>query len=178
VSGVDPFVHHLLRLGAVTLFASAAIHKLRHPASFRSALADYQLLPGATVTPASRAIPWLELCAAAALLIPAATPLAAFLGVALLLIYALAIGVNLIRGRREIDCGCGLAGGARPLGVSLLRRDVALVQGLLALLLPVAVRSWSSLDTIALALATGTVVLLYAAIDVALANSARQREVV
>jgi hypothetical protein len=177
VSGLDPFVHQLLSLGGLLLFASAALHKLRDPLSFRSAVAGYRLLPNALVGPVSRAIPWLELCTAGAFLIPAAAHRAEWLGVTLLVISAVAISANLARGRREIDCGCGLAGGARPLGVSLLLRNVVLIQGLLALLLPVAARPWSVIDTAVLLPATGTLILLYAAVDVALANSFRQREV-
>ena len=42
-----------------------------------------------------------------ALLIPAAATLAALSAGTLLCIYIAAIGINLLRGRRNIDCGCG-----------------------------------------------------------------------
>lgn len=173
---IDPVVHHLLQLGGGLLFGFAAVHKLRDPAAFRSALAGYRLLPDGLVAPVARGLPWLELGLAAALLLPASTPLAAWSAAALLALYAGAVGVNLARDRREIDCGCGGAGGSRPLGASLLVRNGVLIAALLFLLEPVSERGLTALDMATLIFATGCLALLYAAIDVALANGARRRE--
>ncbi len=173
---VDPLVHHLLQLAGALLFASAALHKLRDPAAFRSALAGYRLLPDALVPATARGLPAAELGVAAALLVPALTPVGAAAGAAMLALYAAAVAINLLRGRREIDCGCGGVGGSRPLGASLVARNVLLVLALSALFAPVVERPFSPLDVWVLGLATGTFALLYAAVDVALANAARQRE--
>ena len=176
MSAIDPVVHHLLQLGGALLFGFAAAHKLRDPAAFRSALAGYRLLPDGLVAPVARGLPWLELGLAVALLLPTSTSLAAWLAAALLALYAGAVAANLARGRREIDCGCAGAGGSRPLGSSLLVRNALLIVALLLLSTPVVERSFSALDIATLVFATITLALLYAAIDVALANGARQRE--
>ena len=44
------------------------------------------------------------------LIVPATRPAAAMLAFALLAIYGVAIAINLVRGNRRIDCGCGGAG--------------------------------------------------------------------
>ena len=45
-------------------------------------------------------------------------------GAALLLAYAAVMAINLVRGRRFIDCGCG--GAAQPLSLGLVLRNVVL----------------------------------------------------
>ena len=174
---VDPLVHHLLRVGGALLFAAAAAHKLRGLPSFQSALAGYRLLPPAWAAPAARLIPVLELAVAVGLLLPGLTAPAAWAAAAVLAIYAGAVAINLLRGRREIDCGCGGPGGDRPLGVSLVVRNLVLIWGLLVTTAPVAPRAWTGLDTIHLLFAAVAALLLYSAIDVALANASRGRAV-
>jgi hypothetical protein len=169
---VDPLIHHLLRVGGALLFAAAAAHKLRGRASFQSALAGYRLLPASWARPAARTMPWLELGLASALLYSAS---AAWAGAALLATYAAAIAINLLRGRAGIDCGCGGPGGSRPLGLSLVVRNLVLAALLLLSTAPVVARGWTALDSFHLAVATLAAALLYTAIDVALANASRQR---
>lgn len=114
------------------LFLLAASHKLSSLSGFRAVLRDYALLPDAFVAPASVAIPLAETMLAAAWLGAAANVLSAAAAaastVALLAAYTLAIAVNLLRGRRYISCGCGLAGG----GAEYLSWGLALRNGFLA----------------------------------------------
>ncbi|WP_328799179.1 MauE/DoxX family redox-associated membrane protein, partial [Sandarakinorhabdus rubra] len=94
------------------VFLVAGIDKLRHRELLPGVIANYRLLPPALVTPAAALLPLAELAVAAGLLAgvwqPAAwAPLAA---IALLLTFAAAMAINIGRGRRHIDCGCGHAG--------------------------------------------------------------------
>jgi hypothetical protein len=59
------------------------------------------------------------------LTVPVARPAAAMLALALLVAYGAAIAINLARGNRRIDCGCGGAG--QGLSWFLVLRNVLLV---------------------------------------------------
>jgi hypothetical protein len=118
-------------IGALTLILlGAAWHKLSEPNMFLSALAAYRLLPQSLLDVAARGIPLLEIALGAGMLVPATRSIA-LVGVALLMIgYALAIGINLARGRSYIDCGCG--GAAHPLSWGLIVRNGVLAAAALA----------------------------------------------
>lgn len=106
---IDPILPLVFATALALLFGMAAQHKLGllKNKRFAAQLQAYQLLPEVMVAPAARALPWLELAVAFCLLIPQTRPAAALLGAALLLLYAAAMAVNLLRGLKDIDCGCG-----------------------------------------------------------------------
>jgi hypothetical protein len=172
-SGIDPVVGACLRAGLALLFAAAAWHKLGRVREFRAALAAYRLLPGRAVPAAAAALAAAEVAVALALLLPslgAAGPIGA---AALLLFYAGAIAVNLLRGRREIDCGCGGIAGAQPIAWGLVLRNAALSAAAAACALPLARRPLVWVDAISLVGGVAALALLYAAGDLALAHGRR-----
>lgn len=171
----DPMVHHVLALAGALLFATAAWHKLRAPAAFGAALSAHRLLPARLVRPFAQWLPLLELALAGLLLVPATAPVAAIPASLLMVLYGAVIAINLLRGRRDLDCGCGGPGGERPLSWGLVVRNLALASGLGALVLPVSARPLGSLDAVHALLTLATAALLYSAVDVALANAARSR---
>ena len=95
------------------LFAVAGIDKLRHRDLLPGVIANYRLLPDALVAPAAALLPGVELLVGAGLLLGFA-PLAPMVAIALLLVFAAAMAINIGRGRRHIDCGCGHSGLASP----------------------------------------------------------------
>ncbi|MHC8314901.1 MauE/DoxX family redox-associated membrane protein [Pseudomonas sp. LB3P31] len=168
---IDPIFIIASALAIAVLLASAATHKLRAPARFNQQLADYQLLPDALVRPASRVIPLLELVIAFALLVPISRSWAALAAAGLIALYASAIGINLWRGRRDIDCGCAGPDQAQPLRpVLLLRNSVLISLALLASLAPLA-RDLHVFDGFVTIAASAVALLIYAAADGLLANS-------
>ncbi len=172
---VDPAVQGGLHGFGALVLGAAALHKLREPAAFRTALAGYDLLPAAWAPTAARLLAWGEAALAVALLLPGTGPLPALAAAGLLALYSAAVTWNLARGRAQIDCGCGGAGGERPLGADLVLRNAALAGALLAAALPAAPRTAVWLDVVtALGVAFG-LALAHAAFDVALANAARLR---
>lgn len=173
---LDPLVQLVLRTGAALLFLGAALPKLRRPAAFRAALAGYQLLPSRLLPAAGAGLAGAELLVAAGCALPPAAPAACLAGAALLALYTGAIAINLARGRRGIDCGCGGPGGARPLGPELALRNALLAGLLLLAALPAGGRSLVWLDALSGVGLLAALVLVYAAADVALANAARLRE--
>jgi hypothetical protein len=152
---IDPAVHALLRFGLAGLLAGAAAHKLRDLHAFRVALGDYRILPWALTGLAAPALVAGELGAAALLLSPAARPWGFAAAAALLALYSAAIAWNLLRGRRDIDCGCFGPALHVGLGGGLLARNAVLLAAAGAGLAPVAPRPLGALDaaTIAGALA-------------------------
>jgi hypothetical protein len=97
--------------GFVSLvFLRALLHKLGRYVEWIGALHEYRLIPARFVPLVAIMIIAAEAYAAAGLMFPGSRVGAAMLGCGLLLVYAIAIGVNLLRARTSIDCGCGGAG--------------------------------------------------------------------
>jgi uncharacterized membrane protein YphA (DoxX/SURF4 family) len=87
------------------VFLRSGVGKVTALAQFRTAVANYRLLPAVLVAPVAYGLPFAEI-AAAILLALGILPLVVAAALALLLLaFAVAIAVNLARGR-VIDCGC------------------------------------------------------------------------
>lgn len=171
MSGLDPAVAWLLRGALGVLFAAAALHKWRDAAGFRATLADYRLLPAAAVAPAAGAIAALEAGLALALWVPVTAPAAAGAAAAVLAAYAAAIGVNLLRGRRHVACGCLGPAAEQPLHAGLVVRNGVLVAAALLAALPVGARPLAALDVATVLLGVATLCFLYLAADGLLASA-------
>ena len=160
---IDPVWSLALRAGLALLLASAAVAKLRDLRGFVAAVAGYRLLPAALAAPAAAGFVAGELLLAVCLWL---TPLraASALGAALLLsLYGIAIAINLARGRRDIDCGCGGPLAKQSLSEALVLRNALLAGAALAAALPVAPRALGWLDLWTLAAAVTSMAILYAA---------------
>lgn len=130
----------LLRAALAVLFAAAAVHKLRDRRRFDGIVLDYRLLPPRVAVRVAAALPWLELGLATTLL---AAPRVGLGGAAGLLgTYASAMGINLARGRRLIDCGCG----AKPQRLSAWRVTTNLLLAGAALWAATAGSAWAALS--------------------------------
>ena len=86
-------------------FVVAALPKLADPPSFAHMIYNYRLAPGSLVNLAALVLPWLELTCGVALILGIWSRPAAAIVAGLLLVFAVAISVNLLRGH-AIDCGC------------------------------------------------------------------------
>jgi hypothetical protein len=159
--------------GVALILLLAALDKLRDLEQFTAVVAQYRILPGAGAAWAARAIPLAEICAAGLLLWPAARPAGATLAVALLLTFAAAIAVNLLRGRRDIDCGCGGLGGGQTLSWWLVLRNVVLAVLALAGAAEGTARTLTWLDLCTALAATLALLALYAAFNQLGANAPR-----
>lgn len=102
----------LCRLALAAVFVAAACAKIADPAAFALAVSRYHILPGALINVAAIGLPWVELFAGLALLLPAATPalrrfrLGALLVVAAMLAtFTVAIAHLLLQGQTA-SCGC------------------------------------------------------------------------
>ena len=86
-------------------FVVAALPKIADPPSFAHMVYNYRLLPGPLVNLAALTMPWAELLMGVALICGIWRRTAATLVGALLVVFIVAISINLLRGN-AIDCGC------------------------------------------------------------------------
>ena len=86
-------------------FVAAALPKIGDPPSFAHMVYNYRLLPGPLVNLTALTMPWAELLMGIALICGIWRRTAATLVGALLLLFVVAVSVNLLRGN-AIDCGC------------------------------------------------------------------------
>ena len=167
---IDPIISTSAALALSVIFASAASHKLRKPRWFRRQVEEYRLAPTFLTPAIAIGLPAAELLIAIGLLWPTNRQTAASVALVLIAAYALAIGINLLRGRHDMDCGCSGPALRQPLHPMLLLRNFFLGVLALSALFPVLNRSVSLHDSFVMIAAGTTVVLLYAAADLWLAN--------
>jgi len=103
----DPVIPIISSLLLSYIFVVAGLHKWQDIAEFKTTLSNYQVVPESLLSGFTYIVPVLEIVCGVALLLPSTSILAAFLAAVLLLMYIFAIAINLIKGRRSIDCGCG-----------------------------------------------------------------------
>ncbi len=168
---VDPVLQWALRGSLALLFLGASRHKLRAPAAFRASLANYRLLPENSLAWAVPSIAGIELTIGVLLVLPGFGGASAWAAAALLCLYTAAIAVNLARGRREIDCGCGGPGSRRPLSGELVLRNGVLIGAALFCALPGSGRALVWMDAVSVVAGVAVLGLLYLAIDGGLANA-------
>ncbi len=161
----DPAIAILIACSMAALFASASWHKFRHYREFVAALGAYRLLPASSVSSAAVLLAGLEAATALGLLVSFTRAIAAATGCSLLLLYAGAVAVNLIRGRVNLDCGCMGPTQRQPIRAWMVGRNVALTVYLGLSTLTPTDRVLSATDFITVGAGTLVVVLLYAILE-------------
>jgi hypothetical protein len=172
---VDPALQLIVRASLSLLFARAALHKLRDVAGFGAALERYELLPAPWAVPAGAFVIAAEVGVAAGVWLPRVAPAAALGAAALLALYAGAIAVNLVRGRRDIDCGCSGPARRQPISAALVVRNGVIAAAAVLGALPAGPRALLWVDGVTVAASVAALACLYAAADGLLAESAHGR---
>jgi hypothetical protein len=159
----DPVVLGTAQWTLALLFALSSWSKLRDRAVFAATVADYHLVPDALTGPLATAIPFTEAVIAPALLFEGTRVTAAAWAAGLVLLFSLAVLVNLLRGRTYIDCGCFSGAFRQRIGWDVLARNGVLL-GVIAWVghSPEPSRAAHWLDMVTMAAAAGAVVLLFA----------------
>jgi uncharacterized membrane protein YphA (DoxX/SURF4 family) len=119
-----------LRLLLGGLLLIAGVTKLADRAAFRDAVAEYDVLPPTLARPFANLVPIVELTLGALLLFGLLTVPAAALAVPLFGSFALAIAINVSRGR-HIDCHCFGSTTSDQIGWSALLRSSLLASAAL-----------------------------------------------
>ena len=162
---LDPVIPLVISLSLAALWLLAAAQKLRAFDSFSGVLADYRLLPARVTGVCAAAVIGVELCLGIGLLMPIGRNFALAGSALVLVLYAGAIAVNLVKGRRFIDCGCSGFAGQQPLGMWLVARNLLLALMAFAATLPVQGRALVWFDAVAVSAAVCISAFLYAAIN-------------
>ncbi len=112
-------------LAAIFLFS--AFGKLRDRRAFVSIVLDYHILPKRWARRFAAVLPWLEMAVGLMLLLGLSTRIAAALSGLLLLTFIVAMGVNLLRGRKDLNCGCSGARQHQKISGRLILRNAILL---------------------------------------------------
>jgi|GEM_PF-1454425 len=88
------------------IFALSAISKLSAPGIFQADVAAYHIVPNLLVAPFALALPWLEAMLALYLLLGLFVRPAAIVAGLLLLIFTIALAINVATGNTAHGCGC------------------------------------------------------------------------
>ena len=175
---LDPVAISALSAVLSVIFLTGAWQKLRDPALFRANVENYRLLPDSLAWPAAILLPVWELAAGVLLLFGATRTAGALLSIGLLSVVTAAVVINLLRGRTEIDCGCGSLGGhvgEQTLNWGLPARNAVLVVAALLTLRGDAARALVWIDYLSVAGGTLGLLGLYVTANQLMANHPRLR---
>ncbi len=100
-----PWLNTRVQIALGLIFIVAATSKVMDPPAFAKAVWNYKLLPLWALHPVALTLPWLELFCGVALCLGSWVRAAAGWITGLLLVFTLALGINLAR-RHPVDCGC------------------------------------------------------------------------
>lgn len=160
---IDPVISWAIALSVAVLFVATASHKLRDWEQFREVVRNYRLLPEALVPLSAAILIALELSAAVLVLLVATRPIGAELSAGILAAYAVAIAINLRRGRVNLDCGCLGISRRQPVRWWMVGRNVAIAALALIAGQPVMSRELTALDGVTIVCATLSLAFLYTA---------------
>jgi putative oxidoreductase len=123
----SPYLSLLFRLVLGVLFFYAGFVKIADPLGFALALYNYHILPAWMINPLAICLPWVEVVIGASLLVGIMIPGGALVVTGMLAIFAVAIGISLIRGL-DIACGCfSTSAAAEPISWLYVVRDILLL---------------------------------------------------
>lgn len=128
---ITPVAGYVALCTLAVILGVGAIAKLRAISVFEMAVAGYRLLPESTTGPFALSFAVVELASAVLLLVPGLRIWGVVCALVIIGLATLGILVNLVRGRVDIDCGCG--GLSRSDGSGLSWWFVARNGGLLVL---------------------------------------------
>ena len=100
-----PWLTIRVQIALGVIFVVAALPKLADPPSFAHMIYNYRLVPGGMINISALIMPWLEVLCGVALILGVWTRPARDLIALLLIVFIIAISINLFRGN-AIDCGC------------------------------------------------------------------------
>ena len=169
----DPVVGASALALLAAVLGGAALHKLLDLRAFRETVRSYRLLPdrfGGLVVPMAIGVVAAEIAIVALLLVPRARAAGAAGAAGLLILYAAAIGINLARGRNEIDCGCSWGGSGQAISGWLVVRNAALLPIAFVAGGPWIARALGAADVLVIAAAGTGLLVFYHAADRLIAN--------
>ncbi len=172
----DAVVARAIGAALAVVFLAGAWQKLHDRELFQAAVENYQLVPKSWLRWVAIALPLLELAAGVTLLMASTRTVGASLAATLLLLVTGAVAINLLRGRRDIDCGCGGLSahvGEQTLNWGLVVRNFLLMGAILASLPDTETRALVWIDYLTAAGTTLALLGLYVCANQLMANHPR-----
>jgi hypothetical protein len=160
---LDPALGWTVVLVLAGVFATAAVSKLRALEAFVGVVHNYRVMPEPLERPIAYALPGFELAIAVGVLVPTTRAPAALAAAVLLALFAGAMAINLMRGRRDIDCGCFATVLRQHLSWPLVLRNLLLAGLALSVVPGMNARGLGWLDLVTVGCASAALVLVYAA---------------
>ena len=173
---LDPIYSHIVAILAAFVFAHAAVHKVLDYVRHVGIVADYRIMPAQFVPFLAPLVIVLEFTVAILVLLPATRSIGLILAAGLLIAYLFSIGLNLLRGRTSIDCGCGWGSQKHPISGWLLFRNLLFIIAILSAFLPLANRSLHLADWVLIAFSSSAVIAVYYIGDLLIANWLKLRK--
>jgi len=123
----NKYLVFVFRLIVGGIFIYASIDKITHPEQFARIVYNYKILPHFTINFFAIILPWLELICGLFLVFGIMTRSSALVISILLLLFIIALSVNLFRGV-DLSCGCFTTNLANKERISsIIWRDLVLV---------------------------------------------------
>ena len=120
----DKRVVLIFRLILGVTFVYASLDKIAHPEQFAKIIYNYRILPGFLINIFAVTLPWVELLAGLFLILGIFTESASLLISFLLVIFVIAISINVFIRGVDLNCGCFSTNPAgKKEGINLLFKD-------------------------------------------------------
>lgn len=115
------------------IFIRASVGKIGHPVAFADIIEEYHILPIFLINFFAVVLPWIGLISGAGLVVGFLTRSNALIINGLLVVFMIALGVNVLRGV-DMDCGCFDVSDGESIQEALVRDVFFLLLGLYVLL--------------------------------------------
>jgi uncharacterized membrane protein YphA (DoxX/SURF4 family) len=116
-----------LRLSLAVVFLYYSSSKLISMQAFASAVMSYRLIPAALAQPFALNLVAIEIVLGVLLLFGWYTRMAAAVGGVLMLIFIMAMAINIARGNTDLDCGCSGGHTRQIIGYKTIVRNIAIL---------------------------------------------------
>jgi putative oxidoreductase len=124
----DKYLVLVFRIILGLVFVYASMDKISHPAQFAQIVHNYRILPSFTINLFAICLPWVELIAGLFLIGGIFIESTAVLLGFLLVIFSIAISINVFFRGLDLNCGCFTTSlSAKKEGANLLFRDLILL---------------------------------------------------
>ncbi len=158
---IDPVLQLTAALSLALVFGVGAAGKMTAWAELEGVVRNFRIFPQALVPVVTWMLPPVELLLAVGVLVPATRAASGAAMGALLVLFAAAIAVNVMRGRIDIDCGCFRSALRQNLSWWLVLRNAVLLVLALACLPEASGRELGWADNFVVVMASLTLFIAY-----------------
>lgn len=158
---IDPILQLTAALTLALVFGAGAASKMTAWAELEGVVRNFRILPGFLVPAVQWALPPAELLLGLGVLVPATRAASAAAMAVLLVLFAGAIALNVLRGRVDIDCGCFRSALRQNLSWWLVVRNMVLMVLALACLPEASGRELGWADNFVVVMASLTLFIAY-----------------